>query len=183
MQGQTRSPLLFRTGGLYLLLRPLIRTWALKDKKAKARELACPLLRRELWRPFCAAREPKSRERERDGARQTHRELSGACFSPSSQRISTSQSKVNSTRPFLCVFVYLGLVWCLFVGLRKCLVAVKGTRGELAFIWSQHLREVKDHLKKEDEEEEEEHSSVMSICLFFVPLFWRSSEVINSWGL
>jgi hypothetical protein len=51
------------------------------------------------------------------------------------------------------------------------LVAVKGTRGELAFIWSQHLREVKDHLKKEDEEEEEEHSSVMSICLFFVPLF------------
>jgi hypothetical protein len=41
---------------------------------------------------------------------------------------------------------------------------------------------VKDHLKKEDEEEEE-HSSVMSICLFFVPLFWRSSEVINSWGL
>ncbi len=49
----------------------------------------------------------------------------------------------------------------------------KGTRGELVFTWSQHLREVKDHLKKEDEEEEEEeeHSSVMSICLFFVPLF------------
>jgi hypothetical protein len=48
----------------------------------------------------------------------------------------------------------------------------KGTRGELVFTWSQHLREVKDHLKKEEEEEEEEeHSSVMSICLFFVPLF------------
>jgi hypothetical protein len=51
----------------------------------------------------------------------------------------------------------------------------KGTRGELAFTRSQHLREVKDHLKKEDEdedeEEEEEHSSVMSICLFFMPLF------------
>jgi hypothetical protein len=33
---------------------------------------------------------------------------------------------------------------------------------------------VKDHLKKEDEdedEEEEEHSSVMSVYLFFVPLF------------
>jgi hypothetical protein len=48
--------------------------------------------------------------------------------------------------------------------------SIKGTRGELVFTWSQHLREVKDHLKKEDEEEEE-HSSVMSICLFFVPLF------------
>jgi hypothetical protein len=45
----------------------------------------------------------------------------------------------------------------------------KGTRGELVFTWSQHLREVKDHLKKEDEEEE--HSSVMSVYLFFVPLF------------
>jgi hypothetical protein len=50
----------------------------------------------------------------------------------------------------------------------------KGTRVELVFTWSQHLREVKDHLKKEDgeeEEEEEEHSSVMSVYLFFVPLF------------
>jgi hypothetical protein len=52
----------------------------------------------------------------------------------------------------------------------------KGTRGKLVFTWSQNLREVKDHLKKEDEdeeeeEEEEEHSSVMSVYLFFVPLF------------
>jgi hypothetical protein len=47
----------------------------------------------------------------------------------------------------------------------------KGTRVELVFTWSQHLREVKDHLKKEEEEEEEEHSSVMSVYLFFVPLF------------
>jgi hypothetical protein len=51
----------------------------------------------------------------------------------------------------------------------------KGTRGELVFTWSQHLREVKDHLKKEDEEEEEEeeHSLVMSICPLFCAIILK----------
>jgi hypothetical protein len=39
----------------------------------------------------------------------------------------------------------------------------KGTRGKLVFTWSQNLREVKDHLKKEDEDEDEEEERIMSI--------------------